>query len=553
MSDVLSTVRTRNAVTPQVMQADPRQSRNNAGGFTFTIDSGARIYRFLTIGTAGGTFYVNEKNLTRDNADVVLDMARRNPAELARMAAEISEAGRAPSNNPALLAVAAAMSLGGTEEGRRAAADMLPRVARTGSHLLTAARYVEQFRGWGRIARRAFASWYLDYEAGDLAYQLIKYRHRGGDTEGWSHRDVLRSAHSTKGADPDHAALFDLVCGRGVSDRALPKWAVAFRRAQEIGRSTGSPVAKYVSLIEDYPGLPWEALPDEATGKAEVWRALIEAGLPVTALLRNLPKLTRLGVLAPLSSHLRMVTERLGDGELLVRGRVHPVAVLTALRTYASGHSISGSSRWVPVPQVVDVLGGAFYLSFGSVEPAGKRTLLCTDVSGSMTWPINRQHFRYLPPGFDGYPFTAGEIAGAMAMAIARFEPDWAVMGFADGIRPLPVTPSMRLDEVLRIMRVSSFGSTDCSAPIVWARQNRVDVDTFAVITDNETYAGRVHPHEALRDYRQATGIDARLQVVAVVPTEFSIADPADPRQLDVSGFDSAAPVLLANHSAGRV
>jgi 60 kDa SS-A/Ro ribonucleoprotein len=102
-------------------------------------------------------------------------------------------------------------------------------------------------------------------------------------------------------------------------------------------------------------------------------------------------------------------------------------------------------------------------------------------------------------------------------------------------------------------MRVSSFGSTDCSAPIVWARQNRVDVDTFAVITDNETYAGRVHPHEALRDYRQATGIDARLQVVAVVPTEFSIADPADPRQLDVSGFDSAAPVLLANHSAGRV
>lgn len=552
MSDVLSTIRTRSAVTPQTDQADPRQARNNAGGFTFTIDSGAQVYRFLTIGTAGGTFYVTEKNLTRQNADVVLDMARRNPAGLARLAADISQAGRAPSNNPALLAVVAAMALGETEQGRRDAAAMLPLVARTGSHLLTAARYYEQFGGWGRIARRAFASWYLGQDADDLAYQIVKYRRRGGDDEGWSHRDVLRSAHSTKGADGGHAALFDMVCGRE-TERELPRWAVAYQRVQEISHSSGSRTAAYVGLIRDYPGLPWEALPDEATGQADVWRALIEAGLPVTALMRNLPKLTRLGVLAPLSAHLRMVTERLTDADLLAKGRVHPVTVLIALRTYALGHSIKGSSRWVPVPQVTDAMNEAFYLSFGTVEPAGKRTLLCTDVSGSMTWPIDRQHYRTMLPGCDGYPFTAGEIVGAMAMATARFEPQWAVMGFADGIRPLDITPSMRLDQVLHTMRVHSFGSTDCSAPMVWARQNKVPVDTFAVYTDNETYAGRVHPHEALRDYRQATGIDARLQVVAVVPTKFSIADVADPRQLDVSGFDSAAPRLLAHHSAGRV
>jgi 60 kDa SS-A/Ro ribonucleoprotein len=62
-----------------------------------------------------------------------------------------------------------------------------------------------------------------------------------------------------------------------------------------------------------------------------------------------------------------------------------------------------------------------------------------------------------------------------------------------------------------------------------------------------------VHPHEALALYRDQMGIDARLQVLAVTPTGFSIADPADPRMLDVCGFDSAIPDLLAAHARGEV
>ena len=46
-------------------------------------------------------------------------------------------------------------------------------------------------------------------------------------------------------------------------------------------------------------------------------------------------------------------------------------------------------------------------------------------------------------------------------------------------------------------------------------------------------------------------GIDARLVVVAMTATRNTIADPADPKQLDVSGFDSAVPALLADFSRG--
>ena len=82
---------------------------------------------------------------------------------------------------------------------------------------------------------------------------------------------------------------------------------------------------------------------------------------------------------------------------------------------------------------------------------------------------------------------------------------------------------------------------------MVWAQDNRVDVDTFVIYTDNETWAGNVHPAQALRLYRDARGIPAKLVVVGMTSTGFSIADPDDAGMLDVVGFDSAAPPVIAD------
>ncbi|KRD14120.1 hypothetical protein ASE48_03590 [Mycobacterium sp. Root265] len=60
-----------------------------------------------------------------------------------------------------------------------------------------------------------------------------------------------------------------------------------------------------------------------------------------------------------------------------------------------------------------------------------------------------------------------------------------------------------------------------------------------------------MHPHQALAEYRRKTGIPARLVVVAMTATGNSIADPADPGQLDVSGFDGSVPQLLADFGRG--
>src|SRR5258708_21712746 len=146
MPDPLAAISTRR--TPQNVQADTRQVPNSAGGWAFTVEKTARLHRFLTLGTGGGTYYAPERDITIKNADVVLAWARGNTAELVREVVAISQAGRAPRNNPALFALAAAASLG-DPHGKRAPLDALPPVARPGTHLFIFAGYVPQFRRWG--------------------------------------------------------------------------------------------------------------------------------------------------------------------------------------------------------------------------------------------------------------------------------------------------------------------------------------------------------------------------------------------------------------------
>jgi 60 kDa SS-A/Ro ribonucleoprotein len=556
MNDPLKQVITR--VTPQSEQADSRQVLNNAGGYGFQVTGDARLHRFLTLGTSSGTYYVREQDLTKQNAAVVLDWAKNRPGELVEKLTEVSVQGRAPRNNAALFALAAAAGLG-SENGRKQALGALPLVARTGTHLYTWAGYCQQFRGWGRGMRRAVSDWYLAKDADQLAYQMVKYRAR----DGWKHADLLRLAHPgyEKGgyasdASPAHRALFNFACGRPAGDN-LPPLAAAYLEALGIDRSTAGAKAKgaaYVRLIAQNPGLPWEALPDGALTQPDVWAELIRHGLPQTALLRQLPRLTTLGVLTQLGVITDLVTAQLADTNRLRKARVHPIAVLLAAKTYASGHAVRGDGHWAPVPKVTDALDAAFYAAYGAIEPANKRTMVALDVSGSMGAAVG------------GLPLTCREASTALALVTAATESQVLITGFTAGSRPsrwgasygtaislLNISPRQRLDDAVSAISGLPFGGTDCSLPMLWAMQNKVEVDTFEIITDNETWAGDIHPHQALEQYRQQTGIPARLAVAAMTSTDFTIADPDDPGSLDISGLDAAVPTLLSDFSRGSI
>ncbi|MFT3663278.1 MAG: TROVE domain-containing protein [Gordonia sp. (in: high G+C Gram-positive bacteria)] len=528
--DVYRTIST--GITPQTRPADPRQEVNGAGGHTFTVTPLQRLRRFLLLGTEGGTYYTSAAELTADAAPTVLRFAAEETTALVREIVAISQAGRAPKQQPALFALAAAAGLG-DDEGRRAALDALPDVARTGTHSFLFAGYVEQFRGWGRALRRAVGDWYLTRPVADVAHQAIKYRQR----EGWSHRDLLRLAHPVTD-DAERRALFAYLT-RG-DTAGVPRLVEGYERVQADPR-------RAVEGVVDY-GLSWEMLPDAALASPPVWEALLERGLPQTALLRQLPRLTRLGLLAPGTERAERVAAQLTDPERLRRARVHPVNVLVAQRTYASGRSARGESTWVPSTPISDALDAAFYAAFAAVEPSGRRHLSALDVSGSMTARVS------------GLPISAREASAALALVTAATEPQHWIVGFTgdpngtyrgSGISELDLGPRRRLDDVVCTIENLPFGATDCALPITWAHENGVEVDVFSVYTDNETWCGPIHPHQALARYRREVNPDARMAVVGMTATGFSIADPDDAGILDVVGFDSATPALLSDFARG--
>ena len=214
----------------------------------------------------------------------------------------------------------------------------------------------------------------------------------------------------------------------------------------------------------------------------------------------------------------------LRDAERIKKARLHPLAILLALKTYAQGRGDKGKLTWEPVPQVIDALNAAFYTAFAAIVPCGKRILLALDVSGSMAGG-----------GIAGTSLTPREGSAAMALMTAATEENYHIVGFTTSggdwrsntrLTPLPLTPSMRLDDAVKAVSNLPFGGTDCALPMLHALEKGLKVDAFVVYTDSETWAGSIHPVQALRDYRAKTGIAAKLVVVGMVSNGFSHCGP---------------------------
>ena len=534
------------------------QVPNSTGGYGWAVDSWTRLRRFLILGSEGGSYYASEYDLTQRNATAVANCLGEDGPRAVAEIVRVSQEGRAPKNDPAILALAMAAARADVST-RKAALEALPLVCRTGTHLFLFATFVEGFRGWGRSLRRAVGRWYADQEVDALAYQAVKYRRR----EGVTHRDVLRLAHPAKrvsarnptlAVSDGHARLFEWIA-RGGSSEGLPPIVEGFERAQSAHAPRDT-----AKLVREYR-LPREAVQSEHLTSPVVWEALLEE-MPMTALIRNLATMTRVGLLEPRSAATAEVVARLGDVDRIRRARVHPIAVLAALRTYASGQGVRGRNEWQPVRRIVDALDGAFYASFGNVTPAGKRVLLALDVSGSMEsgWVAG-------VPGL-----SPRDASAALALVTAATEQDAEIVGFyagrrgwkvggarrqwylgQDGLTPLAISPRQRLDDAVKAVSDLPFGGTDCALPMLYAQAKGKEIDTFVIYTDSETWAGNVHPANALSDYRRVSGIDARLIVVGMVSNGFSIADPTDPGMLDVVGFDTATPQLISDFARGVV
>jgi 60 kDa SS-A/Ro ribonucleoprotein len=456
MFNTLTTVlRTDTASEEKISQTDPlnnNQVRNYAGGFVYEISLKSLVERFCILGTTTSTYYCSGVTLTREALvrfdshfekdkyclDIILDTLL-----------DINQNNRAPKHDPVLFLYAwliakSTLCLEDADEClvmKKKCWSHLTTFIRIGTHLLHFLEYKKMLEinqkivmgmsgtitpCWGRLPRTSIAKWFTSKSAKDLAYQLTKYGSRGP----WSQKDALRQCHP-KAADPESnlvlafatqgslaKAIVKLKLGE---DDTLPPVA-GYLRAVETCRIGDLCIDEVIIAINDH-GLVREHLCTKYLTDITIWETLLgsngNVNMPLTALLRNLGKMSSIGLLVKGSAWSNVVVNHLKSTEMLLKSRIHPATILIALSTYTKGCGIKGSLTWQPVQEIISALDDAMHICFANVEPNGQRHLLALDVSGSMG------------ASFAGMSITAAEASAVLALVTLTVEDNCHVVGFS--------------------------------------------------------------------------------------------------------------------------
>ncbi|CAB3994153.1 60 kDa SS-A Ro ribonucleo -like, partial [Paramuricea clavata] len=378
---------------PQSEKIRKNQVENSAEGMVWRVDDMNRLHRFLVLGSEGGTYYTGERELGKENAKVILRLFKAGRGvEVVNKILTFSLEGRTAKQDPVILALAMCARSDDLPTKQRAY-EVMPQICRIPTHLFMFVLYSKKVShpstGWGKASRKAIQKWYIEKSPMQLAMAITKYRKH----KGWSHADIARVTH-LKSDNPAIQCILRYAA-RGFTEMStafpdsvqnseeLNSVLSFFKAVEEMKKLTMDDEDRVVELIERQQ-LVREHIPTVCLGSKKVWNALLKK-MPMTAMIRNLNKMTAIGLLEG-NNHeqLQSVCQKLRNEDLLSRARIHPFNVLLALKQYESGRGDKGSLKWEANPIITKALEDAFYLSFKNVEPTGKRHMLAMDVSGSM-------------------------------------------------------------------------------------------------------------------------------------------------------------------------
>jgi hypothetical protein len=301
-----------------------------------------------------------------------------------------------------------------------------------------------------------------------------------------------------------------------------------------------------IALMEKNKKIQREHLPTELLNTPQIWNTLL-SGMGMTALVRNLGKLSQVGVA---STRSQDIIKMLTDPKSVKDSKIHPLQVLVGMKTYSQGKGDLGSMTWTPNSYITTALSTTFRQSFGNITSTGKRYMIGLDVSGSMT--------TFMCAGAKNITPREGSIAMAMMTLYAEGAENVHIYGFSNTFYNFngKIRPDMTVQDAIKATDVP-FGATNCALPMTEAlkmyRESGIVFDVFCVYTDSETYAPTVHPQVALEVYRKETRVDAKLIVVGMTSNCLTIADPKDKNTLNLAGFDTSTPELISMFVRGEI
>lgn len=497
----------------QPMWNEPEQVKNNAGGYVYSTSDEVMLERFLLLGTEGGTYYVGQDKLTKDNAKNVINLIKKDGVKVAETAFNFIQFRRAPKVDASIFTLALVASYG-DQEAKNKVYSLIPKL-KTATQLFMFVANVNDMRGWSRGLRKAVANWYTTRTDENLSYQLVKYRNR----EGFTHRDVLRLCHA-KPISETQTEMFKWVVGKEFNSKLLPEIITA-----HIYAMTTNDLKLLAITIKEYE-LTHEMIDNSKLNDPIVLDALLD-NMPDTALLRNLNRFASANMT---NSNTSKTTKVINEKLAKVKG-VHPINVLNTLNTYSNGQGFKGSKTWTPNSSIVSSLDDLLTNSFKDVPVTKKDILVAVDISGSMSAaPIANMSM------------NAAQAATAMALTLVKNEPYVDLIAFHTAVIKTNLNKNTTYKQAIKDF--PNGGGTDCSAPIRYAIQNKLRYDAIVIFTDNETWAGKSHAIEELRSYRKINP-DVKVIEVAMTATNNTLFNMNETNVLRIVGFDSNVPELI--------
>ena len=593
---------------------DASDNDNESYDYFHKITPKDYITRILIIGSTKNAYSANEttKGLTEESEKYIQDQIDSgNGNQVLDIVRSVYVDGRAPKQDN-LLMVHAMLCRAADDTLRKSALALLQEY-RTIAQIYMWKNYHSKMggsKGFGRAVKRNMNQWILQKTPEQLAYQITKYIKRGD----WGFADLLKCIHTKTGTGDDRifdndtknvtkvtqvtqvtqvtkknkeqlpAKPIDLVLRYAVDGfKSMSQLANKYNLTNEKVFNYLSAVeyAKTISLNDDKDKekniaaliktiqefkLTREQITTAALSLPAVQTALLankdktKVTMPMTALMRNLANLTRIGVFDD-EAVLRLVLAYLKNTDAITKSYIHPVSVLTTWFAYRRGHGKLSSNHWSPIPELVSALEEMFYLSFKNLEPTGKRLCFLIDCSGSMIYTD--------VPGCDG--ITSADVAALLAMVFARAEANQLNNPSPTKRNQAPVQHSFYLfsgntglfdvsdlihakasfNDVLNAVQRSDFSTTNISHGILESKKFKRIYDGFVVITDNDVNSG-IKPSLALQEYRDEFLMPTKMAIVATQMNDLSIADPTDKYMMDFCGFDSHLPKILQEFISGK-
>lgn len=508
--------------------------KNRSGAYAFKASDMTRINRWLLTGSQNNSFFAKKEELTKDNINIFKAGLNTDLKSVADSMVYASTHGVSQST------VIFALALMSAEENfdvKQAFKKIFPMIIRTASQLYEFLMYVSDIRGFGKVIRTAVVSWFKNNK--NLEYQLLKYQSRNG----WAHRDVLRKFHIVPSNDVMNA---------------LFKWAVSgWKNLSEAEKSLLMVIPYFESIKENDSEenvirciregkLSWEmVIGNSKNMTVPVWEALLE-NMPINATLRYLATLTANGLFEK-QKNLDLVVSRFLNPEILKKAYIHPLQIAKALSVYeAGGEGGKSSLTYMPNRFIVDMLNRALELSTCTLQSSGKNVMVSVDVSGSMWYPVSI--YGNLNPG---------KIAGILALSLKKAEGENAKMFmFSKEFNPINITERTSYSEVLnkqnRDIWPPKFGGTDASLAYKYARENKIPVDVFISITDNESWDGK-HPYAELDNYRREVNPYAKAVYMSLSIDSTTLVNPTDLLSYDICGFSDETVKIVQMIIQGEI